>query len=95
MADWFRIRPMRYSSLALVVAAGVAMLASALMYPRLVTVLAPIATGLYAAGIVMVQKQKKRGGVANPLDPITLVQGRFAWWQIRPKNFTRCESRCF
>ena len=57
---------MRYSGLALVVATGVAMLASALMYPRLVTALAPIATGLYAAGIVMVQKQKREGALRTP-----------------------------
>jgi hypothetical protein len=90
----FSFNLMRHRGFALLVAASVAMIASLLIHPRLVMVLAPVATGLYAFGIVMVQRQRKRGGVASPLHPISLVQGRFALRQMRPKKTISRRRRC-
>lgn len=76
---------MRHRGFVFLVAGSTAMIVSILTHPHLVIVLAPVATGLYAIGVVMVQRQRKRGGVASPLSPITLVQGRSAFRQMRPK----------
>lgn len=81
----FAFNLMRHRGFVLLVAASV-VLVSSLIHPHLVIMLVPVAVGLYALGVLMVQQQRKRGGVASPLDPFALVQGRTTLRQMRPKK---------
>lgn len=89
----FVVNLMRHRGVVYLVAGSVAIIASMLTHPHLVIVLAPVATGLYAIGLVMLQQQRKRGGVANPLDLISLVQGRSTLRQKQPKKYNSRGSR--
>lgn len=79
---------MRHRGFVFLVAATVVVVVSLLIHPHLAMTLAPVATSLYALGVVLVQQQRKGGGVANPLALISLVQGRSAFWQKRPNKYS-------
>ena len=78
----FAFNLMRDRGFALLVAASVA-LPSSPIHPHLLIVIDPAAAVLYTLGVEMVQKQRKRGGVASPLNLISLVQGRSTLQQMR------------
>ena len=89
----FSLNLMRHRGFIFIVAATV-VLASTPIHQHLFILLAPIATGLYTLGIWMVKQQRKRGGVASPLHTISLVQGRSASRQWRPrKNSSRINRK--
>ena len=79
----FLLNLMRYRGFALIVSAMVVLLSSALIHPHLLFVGVPAFAVLMASGVSVVQKQRKRGGVASPLNLISLVQGRSTLQQMR------------
>lgn len=81
---------MRHQGFALLVAGSVVVLSSVLIHPQLAIVLAPVATGLYALGIVMIQAQRKRGGVATPLRSISLIHDRPVLRHKRYIDLSKC-----
>jgi len=83
----FAFNLMPHSGFVLLVAAGVA-LPSSLIHPHLSIVLVPSAAVLYTLEVGMVQEQRKEGGVASPLNLISLVQGRSTLQQMRHSKYS-------
>ena len=88
----FLLNLMRHRGFALIVSAMVVLLSSALIHPHLLFVGVPAFAVLMASGVSAVQKQRKRGGVASPLNLITLVQDRDALMRSRPRKTSRQNS---